>query len=69
MILWILLIQDVDISWWSSITTNDILVDMPRGATTNDCLRGSLAESNQLTDRFHCKIHKSSCRATSSALS
>lgn len=69
MTLWILLIQDVDIRWLASTTTDDILADMPRGVTTNDCLCGSLAESNQLASCFHCKIHKSSCRATSSALS
>lgn len=66
MILWILLIQDVDISWRSP---DDILADMPQGVTTNGCLCGSLAESNQLASCFHCKIHKSSCRATFSALS
>ena len=69
MTLWILLIQDVDISWRSSTTTDDILADMSQGVTTNGRLRGSLAENNQLVSCFHCKIHKSSCRATSSALS
>ena len=32
MILWILLIQDVDISWLASTTTDDILADMPEGS-------------------------------------